>query len=101
MSAHLIQQADGTIVTAAGVAQQVGIAAAAAGVSARQAVATGQQMADHGIAAIENTAVQVGQSAQQYAASLGGFLTSLSNNWTGANAAAAGGADVSAAASHR
>ena len=49
--AHLIQQADGTIVTAAGVAQQVGIAAAEAGVSAGQAVATGQQMADQTIAA--------------------------------------------------
>jgi hypothetical protein len=96
--AHLIQQADGTVVTAAQLVHQASSAASAAGASIGQAVATGQQMADHGIAAIEGGAVEVAQSAQAYAASMTNMFTNWVNAWSGQSLPSAASPEITAAA---
>jgi hypothetical protein len=96
----LIQQADGTIVTAAQAIQQAasGASAAGLGVGIGQAVASGQKIVDHGIAAITGLPVAAAQSAEQYAAALGASYADWVNNWTGSTVPSAASPDVSAAA---
>jgi hypothetical protein len=96
---HLIQQADGTVVTAAHAAQQAVVAASAGGApNIGQAVAAGQQVVDHGIAALEGGVMQIAQPAHSFGVSLTRHLTGLFNGWTGSSVAAATAPDVSLAA---
>ena len=94
---QLIQQADGTVVTAAHAVQQA--AQAAASVSAANigtAVAAGQQAVDHGIAALTGT-LNLGQAAQTFGFHLGTHFTGVFNAKTGASRSSAVSADVIAA----
>jgi hypothetical protein len=96
---HLIQQADGTVVTAAHAAQQAVVAATAGGApNIGQAVAAAQQVVDHGIAALDGGIMQIAQPAQGFAGALTRHLTGLFNGWTGSSVAAANAPDVSIAA---
>ena len=95
---HLIQQADGTVVTAAHAAQQAVVAATAGGApNIGQAVAAAQLVVDHGTAALEGV-FQSAQPAQTFASALTIHLTGLFNGWTGSSVAAANARDVSIAA---
>jgi hypothetical protein len=62
-----------------------------------QAVAAGQQVVDHGIAALEGV-FQAAQAPHLFGASLTRHLTGLYNGWTGSSVAAAAAPDVSIAA---
>lgn len=97
-TAQLIQQADGTIVSAAQLVQHAAAAASQAGVPLVQALTAGQHAVDQGIAAITGELVQAGQPAIQFAQSIGGFITGLFNNWTGSNVANAAAPQIDAAA---
>jgi len=94
---NLIQQADGTVVTAAHAVQQA--AQAAASVSAANigtAVAAGQQVVDHAIAALTGN-LNLGQAAQTFGFHLGRHFTGVFNAKTGASQPSAVSADVIAA----
>ena len=94
---HLVQQADGTVVTVAHAAQQAVIAATAVGApNIGQAVAAGQQAVDHGVAALTGV-FNIGQAAQNFGFQLGNHLTGVFNAKTGASRPAAVSADVIAA----
>src|SRR6516164_4507889 len=94
---HLIQQADGTVVTAAHAAQQAVVAATAGGApNIGQAVAAAQQVVDHGIAAFTGV-LNIGQAAQSFGFHLGSHFTGVFNAKTGASQASAVSANVIAA----
>jgi len=95
---HLIQQADGTVVTAAHAAQQAVVAATAGGApNIGQAVAAGQQVVDHGIAALEGV-FQASQAPHLFGGALSRHLTGLYNGWTGSSVDVATAVNVSFAA---
>lgn len=96
---NLIQQADGTIISQAQAIEHIANAVAAAGSTNMAAAAvTGQQVIDHGIAAIEGVVAQAGHTVEHYAQSLTNAFTAWTNSWTGQNLTAASAPDVSAAA---
>jgi hypothetical protein len=101
--AHLIQQADGTIISAAHAAIQAAESALAAGSgNIGQAVASGQQVIDHGVAALQGVLPDQLKSLGNRAHLFGGLfsqhLTGLYNGFTGSPVTVAAAADVSAAA---
>ena len=81
---HLVQQVDGTVITAAHSAQQAVLAATSAGVNVGQAVAAGQQAIDHAIAAIAGGPVTVGNIASHFGLSLGRHFGGMQAAFTGA-----------------
>ena len=94
---HLVQQVDGTVITAAHAAQQAVSAAGAAGVNVGSAVAAGQQLIDHAVAAIQGTPLpaavapiaqiaQVGNAAHVFGGLFSRHLTGMYNGFTGAPA---------------
>jgi hypothetical protein len=94
---HLIQQADGTVVTAAHAVQQaVQTAAAVSAANIGTAVAAGQQVVDHAVAALTGS-FNVGQPAQALGFHLGAHLTGVFNAKTGASVPVAASADIIAA----
>jgi hypothetical protein len=100
---HLIQQADGTVVTAAHAAQQAVVAATAGGApNIGQAVAAGQQVVDHGLGALQGTLpgglASIGNQAHLFGGAFSKHLTGLFNGWTGSSVATATASDVSLAA---
>jgi hypothetical protein len=100
---HLIQQADGTVVTAAQATQQAAAAAASGGApNIGQAVAAGQQVVDQGLAALQGTLpgglVSIGNHAHLFGGAFSKHLTGLFNGWTGSSIPTATASDVSFAA---
>jgi hypothetical protein len=81
---HLIQQVDGTVITAAHAAQQAVSAATAAGVNVGSAVAAGQQAIDHAIAAIAGGPVAAGNVPHSLGLSFGRHFGAMQAAFTGA-----------------
>jgi len=81
---HLIQQVDGTVITAAHAAQQTVLAAGSAGVNVGRAVAAGQQVIDHAISAIAGGPVAAGNVPHVLGLSLGRHFGAMQAAFTGA-----------------
>jgi hypothetical protein len=78
----LIQQADGTIITANQLAQHLATAATNAGVGIGQAAVAGQKVVDQGIATLTGDLVKAGKQAEDHAAAWGSAFANWASQLT-------------------